>query len=91
MEVEKIIIQKTSLFVELIKQAIGMLLMMNIVLDQLAFALCDSEVDKHIHFDSMTEPIPIYIFEELFNFDIVNIIKQTTFYKDFIKYFLDKE
>ncbi len=88
---EKIIIQRTSLFVELIKQAIGMLLLMNIVLDPLSFALCDSEVDKHIDFDYMTEPIPLYIFEELFDFDIATRIKQTIFYKDFTKPFLDKE
>ena len=64
---------------------------MNIVLDPLAFALCDSEVEKHIYFDPMTEPIPLRVFEELYDFDVSKRIKQTTFYKDFIQYFLDQE
>ena len=88
---EELIAQRTSLFVELLKQAIGMLLLMNIVLDPLAFALCDSEVEKHIYFDPMTEPIPLRVFEELYDFDVSKRIKQTTFYKDFIQYFLDQE
>ena len=68
-----------------------MLLLMNVVLDPLAFALCDSQVEKHIHFDPMAEPIPLRIFEELYDFDVAMRIKQTTFYKDFIQFFLDQE
>ena len=88
---EEIMSQRTSLFVDFLKQAIGMLLLMNIVFNPLALSLCDSEVEKHIYFDPMDEPIPVYIFEKLFDIDIVQRIKQTKFYNDFTSFFLGKE
>ena len=55
-DVEK---ERTALFVKLMKYAIGMVLIMDIALDPLALALSDPEVDSHIPFDAMTEPIPM--------------------------------
>ena len=56
--------ERTNLFVSFLKYGIGMMLIMNIALDPLSLALSDFEVDSHIAFEPMTEPIPLYVFEE---------------------------
>lgn len=84
-------LDRMDLFVMFFKNAIQILLLMNIVLDPLSFALIDENVDRHIHFDPATEAIPIYILDNIFEFNVVDRIKQTQFYKDFIKFFLEKE
>ena len=71
---------RTYLFVELMKHAIGMILIMNIALDPLSLALSDPEVDSHIPFDAITEPIPVYMFEEFLSIELLNKIKETDHY-----------
>lgn len=84
-------LDRMDLFVMFLKNAIQILLLMNIILDPLSFALIDENVDRHIHFDPATEAIPKNILDNLFEFNIIDRIKQTQFYKDFIKFFLKKE
>ena len=88
---EQLISNRTELFVDLLKQSIGLLMVINIILDPLSLALSDPEVDAYIHFDPMTESIPTYIFDELFSCDVIEKIKETSFYKEFISCFLEKE
>ena len=88
---EKMISARTDLFVSLLKQSIGLVMIMNIVLDPLSLALSDPDVDAHIPFDPMTEHIPLGIFEEVFSDDIIERIKKTNFYKNFVGFFLEKE
>lgn len=88
---EKLISVRTELFVSLLKQSIGLVMIMNIVLDPLSLALSDPDVDAHIPFDPMTEHIPLGIFEEVFSDDIIETIKTTNFYKEFVGIFLEKE
>ena len=88
---EKPTSNRTKLFVDLLKQSIGLLLIINIILDPLSLALSDPEVDAHIQFDPMTERIPTYIFDELFSCEVIEKIKETSFYKEFISCFLEKE
>lgn len=83
--------QCTDLFLRLIKQAIGMVLIMNIALDPLSLALSDPDVVMHIPFDPMTEPIPLQVFEELLSIDILEKIKDTEYYKGLKAYFLSQE
>ena len=64
---------------------------MNIILDPLSLALSDPDIDAFISFDPMTEHIPLEIFEEVFSGDIIDKIKKTNFYKDFVSFFLEKE
>lgn len=66
-------------------------MIMNIVLDPLSLALSDPDVDAHIPFDPVTEHIPLGIFEEVFSDDIIERIKNTNFYKEFVGFFLEKE
>lgn len=79
---EKLISARTELFVSLLKQSIGLVMIMNIVLDPLSLALSDPNVDAHIPFDPVTEHIPLGIFEEVFSDNIIERIKNTNFYKE---------
>lgn len=83
--------KRTALFVELMKHAIGMILIMDIALDPLSLALSDPEVDSHIPFDAMTEPIPVHMLEEFLSPDLLNRIKETDHYQKVKHYFLEKE
>lgn len=88
---EKLISKRTKLFIDFLKQSVGLVMIMNIVLDPLSLALSDSDVDAHIPFDPMTEHIPLKIFDEIFCDDVIERIKQTDFYKEFVDFFLEKE
>lgn len=81
---------RTTLFVELLKNAIGMILIMVIALDPLSLALSDPEVDCCIPFDAMTEPIPIYIFEEFLSPKLIEIIKETNYYRTIKLFFVEQ-
>lgn len=87
-DVEK---DRTDLFVKLMKHAIGMILIMDIALDPLSLALSDPEVDSHIPFDAMTEPIPVYMFEEFLSIELLEKIKETDHYQTIRQYFLSQE
>lgn len=73
------------------KHAIGMILIMDIALDPLSLALSDPEVDSHIPFDPMTEPIPVHMFEEFLSVELINKIKETEDYQSVRQYFLEQE
>lgn len=83
--------ERTNLFVSFLKYAIGMMLIMDIALDPLSLALSDYEVDSHIPFDLITEPIPISIFEKYLSLDIIEKIKTTDHYTEIKEYFLGME
>lgn len=83
--------KRTELFLSFLKYAIGMMLIMNIALDPLSLALSDSEVDSHIAFDPMTEPIPVRIFEKYLSLEIIEKIKTTNHYTALKEYFLAME
>ena len=83
--------KRTALFVELMKHAIGMILIMDIALDPLSLALSDPEVDSHIPFDAMTKPIPVHMFEEFLSPNLLNKIKETDHYQTVKQYFLGME
>ena len=83
--------ERNALFISFLKYGIGMVLIMNIVLDPLSLALSDPEVDAHIPFDPMTEAIPVYIFEQYLSLDIIEKIKNTSHYSSLKEYFLSLE
>lgn len=83
--------ERTNLFLSFLKYAIGMMLIVNIALDPLSLALSDFEVDSHIPFEPMTQPIPIGIFEKYLSLDIIDKIKTTNHYSDIKNHFLAME
>ena len=84
-------VERTILFVDLLKSAIVLLLIMNIILDPLSLALSDPDIDAYISFDPMTEPIPVGVLKELIDDSVVDRIKTANFYKDFSSYFLSQD
>ncbi|MBP3495662.1 MAG: hypothetical protein J6K52_05575 [Clostridia bacterium] len=68
-----------------------MMLIVNIALDPLSLALSDTDVDSHIAFDPMTEPIPIKVFEKYLSLEIIEKIKTTAHYSSLKEYFLNLE
>ena len=83
--------ERTNLFVSFLKYGIGMMLIVNIALDPLSLALSDADVDSHIAFDPMTEPIPIKVFEKYLSLEIIEKIKTTAHYSSLKEYFLNLE
>lgn len=86
-----VMLDRKDLFVRFLKNANQILLLMNIILDPLSFALIVEKVDRHINFDFATELIPIYILDNIFEFNVADRIKNIQFYNDFINFFLEKE
>ena len=88
---ESVSAERTTLFEDLLKNAIVLLLIMNIILDPLSLALSDPDIDAYISFDPMTEPIPVGVLKELMGESVVDRIKTANFYKDFSSYFLTQD
>ena len=61
-----VMLDRKDLFVRFLKNANQILLLMNIILDPLSFALIVEKVDRHINFDFATELIPIHILDNIF-------------------------
>ena len=88
---ESVSAERTTLFEDLLKNAIVLLLIMNIILDPLSLALSDPDVDAYISFDPMTKPIPVGVLKDLMGESVVDRIKTANFYKDFSSYFLSQD
>lgn len=82
-----------QLFTEFLKYTIGYYIIVYIIVDPISLALSDEEVTLKIHFDPLTEPA-FYIdyFKNYLNKpDIIDKIKKTDFYTEFVTRFNDKE
>lgn len=81
-----------ALFLETLKYTIGKLLILIVILDPMCLALADENVNGKINMNLMTEPIDTTFFENILGVsDIVNKIKSSNYYKDFVSYFEEKE
>ena len=83
--------ERTNLFVSFLKYGIGVLLVINIVLDPLSLALSDAEINSYIAFEPLTMPIPLHVFEKFLSIDIIDKIKTTSYYLSFRENFLRGE
>ena len=84
--------KETELFLETLKYTIGKLLILLVVLDPMCLALSDERVIYKVTLKLMTEPIDTSFFEEVLGLDdIIDKIKNSNYYKNFISYFDDKE
>lgn len=84
--------KETSLFIESLKYTIGILLILFIILEPISLALSDEEVDSKLNFNFITEPIDVDYFNKFLGLDdIVDKIKNSNFYKNYISNFSDKE
>lgn len=84
--------KETKLFLETLKYTIGKLLILLVVLDPMCLALSDERVIYKVSLKLMTEPIDTSFFEEVLELDdIIDKIKNSNYYKNFISFFDDKE
>ncbi len=81
-----------KLFIEVLKYTIGIGIILFVILEPLALALADDEVTGKLNFDFMTEPIDCDYFERFLGLkDIVSKLRESTYYKEFIEQFADRE
>lgn len=84
--------EETKLFTESLKYTIGIVLIIFIILEPISLALSDEEVTLKLNFNFMTEPFDVNYFEENLGLDgIIDKIKSSEFYRDFVSNFADKE
>lgn len=79
-------------FLEVLKYIIGIGIILFVLLEPLALALADDEVNGKLNFDFMTEPIDCNYFERFLGLeDIVDRLLKSNYYKEFAAQFKDKE
>jgi len=79
-------------FLQCLKYTIGFVLIIFIIIDPISLALADEEVTLKLNFNFLTDPIDIGYFKKYLGLDnIIEKIKISNFYKDFISFFNDKE
>jgi len=84
--------QETGLFIETLKYTIGICLIIFVILEPFSLALSDEEVTYKINMDLMTEPLDIDYFQKFLGLnDVIERIKTSQFYKDFVSNFENNE
>lgn len=83
--------ERTELFVSFLSCAIGMLLILFCALEPFALILTDSDLTMYIHFQPMTEPIPINIAEKYISSDFIGKIQSANFYEEMKSEMLENE
>lgn len=79
-------------FLEVLKYTIGIGIILFVLLEPLALALADDEVNGKLNFDFMTEPIDCNYFERFLGLeDIVDRLLKSNYYKEFAAQFEDRE
>lgn len=79
-------------FLEVLKYTIGIGIILFVLLEPIALALADDEVNGKLNFDLMTEPIDCTYFEKFLGLnDIVDRLLKSNYYKDFAAQFEDRE
>lgn len=84
--------QDNKLFIETLKYTIGIGIIIFIILEPIALALADDEINGKLNFNYMTEPIDCDYFEQFLGLsDVVDKLLSTNYYKEFASQFRDKE
>ena len=84
--------EEIKFFVECLKYTIGIVLIAFIILDPISLALSDNDITLKLNFNLMTEPIDVNYFHDYLALDdIIEKIKGSRFYKEFILGFANKE
>lgn len=79
-------------FLEVLKYTIGIGIILFVLLEPLALALADDEINGKLNFDFMTEPIDCTYFEKYLGLnDIVDRLLKSNYYKGFAAQFEDRE
>lgn len=82
---------ETQFFLKLLKSSIGKVIVLFIVLEPLSLVLADEDLSARFNFDPFTEAVDIEFFQKYLSEDIIEKIKNTSFFKEFSSYFAAKE
>jgi hypothetical protein len=82
---------ETQLFLKLLKSSIGKVIVLFIVIEPLSLVLADEDLSARFNFDPITEAVDIEYFQKYLSGDIIEKIKNTSFFKEFSSYFAAKE
>lgn len=81
-----------KLFLEVLKYTIGIGIILFVILEPIALALADDEVNGKLNFDFLTEPIDCNYFERFLGLNnIVERLLKSNYYKGFAAQFKDRE
>lgn len=78
-------------FFKLLKSCIGKVIVLFIVVEPLSLVLADEDLSARFNFDPITETVDIEFFQKYLSEDIIEKIKNTSFFKEFSSYFVAKE
>lgn len=82
---------ETQFFLKLLKSSIGKVIILFIVVEPLSLILADEDLSARFNFDPITEAVDIQFFQKYLSEDIIEKIKNTSFFKEFSSYFTVKE
>ena len=82
---------ETQFFIKLLKSCIGKVIVLFIVVEPLSLVLADEDLSARFNFDPLTEAVDIEFFQTFLSGDIIEKIKNTSFFKEFSSYFASKE
>ncbi len=84
--------ENEKLFMKVLKYTIGIGIILFVILEPIALALTDDEVNGKLNFDFLTEPIDCGYFERFLGLkDIVDRLLKSNYYKEFAAQFEDRE
>jgi hypothetical protein len=82
---------ETQFFLKLLKSCMGKIIILFIVIDPLSLVLADEDLSSRVHFDPITETVDIEFFQKYLSEDIIEKIKNTSFFIEFSSQFAAKE
>ena len=82
---------ETEFFVKLLKNSIGKVIVLYIIMDPISLVLADEDLSARFNFDPITEAVDIEFFQEYLSEEIIETIKSTSFFKEVSEYFAAKE
>ncbi|KUK53681.1 MAG: hypothetical protein XD78_1006 [Desulfotomaculum sp. 46_296] len=82
---------ETQFFLRLLKSCIGKVIILFIIIDPLSLVLADGDLSARCNFDPVTEAVDVKFFQEYLSGDIIEKIKNTSFFEDFSGWFTEKE
>lgn len=82
---------ETQFFLKLLKSSIGKVIVLFIIVEPLSLVLADEDLSARFNFDPLTEAVDIEFFQKYLSEDIIEKIKDTSFFKEFSSYFAAKE
>lgn len=82
--------EQEELFTNFLKYTISLSYLINIIINPIILIVSDDELRKHMHIKPIEEPLPQTIINSFLS-DIINKIKETTYYKSYKDYFFQQE